>query len=122
MVQLVINILLALNALEAKKIAKFEHRCNEFHSDFVPLALETDGGTSERYEKLLERLTSKAALTIFHTLSCLITGRKEFLLYFKLALFPSSLRLIVAILILEQKHCCVIMIWNVLSMKYFSNQ
>ena len=26
----------ALNALEADKIAKFEHRCNEFHSDVVP--------------------------------------------------------------------------------------
>ena len=51
----------AFNALEANKIAKFEHRCNEFHSDFVPLALETYGGTSERFEKLLERLTSKAA-------------------------------------------------------------
>ena len=49
------------NSLEAKKIAKFEHRCNEFHSDFVPLALETYGGTSERFEKLLERLTFKAA-------------------------------------------------------------
>ena len=47
--------------LEANKIAKFEYRCNEFHSDFVPLALETYGGTSVRFEKLLERLTSKAA-------------------------------------------------------------
>ena len=28
----------ALNSLEANKIAKLEHRCNEFHSDFVPLA------------------------------------------------------------------------------------
>ena len=51
----------ALNALETNKIAKFEHRCNEFHSDFVPLALETYGGPSEKIEKLLERLTSKAA-------------------------------------------------------------
>ena len=51
----------ALNALETNKIAKFEHRCNEFHSDFVPLALETYGGASEKFEKLLERLTSKAA-------------------------------------------------------------
>ena len=51
----------ALNALEANKIAKFEHRCNEFHSDFVPLALESYGGASESFEKLLERLTSKAA-------------------------------------------------------------
>ena len=51
----------ALNALEANKFAKFEHICNEFHSDFVPLALETYGGASERFEKLLERLTSKAA-------------------------------------------------------------
>ena len=45
----------ALNSVEANKIAKFEHRCNEFHGDFVPLALETHGGTSERFEKLLER-------------------------------------------------------------------
>ena len=51
----------ALNSLEANKIAKFEHRCNEFHSDFVPLAMETYGGTSEKFEKLLERITSKAA-------------------------------------------------------------
>ena len=51
----------ALNSLEANKIAKFEHRCSEFHSDFVPLALETFGGAPERFEKLLERLTSKAA-------------------------------------------------------------
>ena len=50
-----------LNALEANKIVKIEHRCDEFHSDIVPLALETYGGASERFEKLLERLTSKAA-------------------------------------------------------------
>ena len=43
----------ALNSLETNKIAKFEHRCNEFHGDFVPLALETYGGTSEKFEKLL---------------------------------------------------------------------
>ena len=35
-----------LNSLEANKIANFEHRCNEF--------LETYGGTSEKFEKLLE--------------------------------------------------------------------
>ena len=51
----------ALNSLEANKIAKFEHRCNEFHGDLVPLAMETYGGTSEKFEKLLERITSKAA-------------------------------------------------------------
>ena len=27
----------ALSVLEANKIAKYEHRCNLFHSDFVPL-------------------------------------------------------------------------------------
>ena len=51
----------ALSVLEANKIAKFEHRCNLFHSDFVPLALETYGGTSEKYDKLIEKLSSKAA-------------------------------------------------------------
>ena len=113
----------ALNALEANKIAKFEHRCNEFHSDFVPLALETYGGTSERFEKVLEKLTSKAAE--FNNIPypiLLTTGRKVFLLHFKLAMCPSCLKLIVASLILEQKHCCAIMIGNVLSIKCFSNQ
>ena len=38
----------ALKHLEDLKIAKFEQRCNEFNSDFVPLALETYGGTSEK--------------------------------------------------------------------------
>ena len=101
----------ALNALETNKIAKFEHRCNEFHSDFVPLALETYGGASEKFEKLLERLTSKAAE--FNNIPypiCLIIGRKEFLLCFKLVMFPSSLRLIVASLILERRLYNVIMI------------
>ena len=51
----------ALNSLEANKIAKFERRCHEFNSDFVPLALETYGGTSEKFDKLLEKLASKAA-------------------------------------------------------------
>ena len=51
----------ALNSLEANKIAKFERRCHEFDSDFVPLALETYGGTSEKFDKLLEKLASKAA-------------------------------------------------------------
>ena len=51
----------ALNSLEANKIAKFERRCHEFDSDFVPLALETYGGTSEKFDKLLEKLSSKAA-------------------------------------------------------------
>ena len=51
----------ALKHLEALKITKFEHRCNAFNSDFVPQAFETCGGTSERFEKLIERLSSKAA-------------------------------------------------------------
>ena len=51
----------ALSVLEANKIAKFEHRCNLFDSDFVPLALETYGGTSEKFDKLIEKLSSKAA-------------------------------------------------------------
>ena len=36
-------------------------RCNAFDSDFVALAFETYGGTSERFEKLIERISSKAA-------------------------------------------------------------
>ena len=68
----------ALNSLEAIMIAKFERRCHEFDSDFVPLALETYGGTSEKFDKLLEKLSSKAAnSTISPTLFCLITGRKN---------------------------------------------
>ena len=51
----------ALKHLEDLKIAKFEQRCNEFNSDFVPLALETYGGTSEKFDKLIENLSSKAA-------------------------------------------------------------
>ena len=47
--------------LETNKIAIFEHRCNLFHSDFVPLALETYGGTSEKFDKLIEKLPSEAA-------------------------------------------------------------
>ena len=50
----------ALKHLEALKITKFEHRCNAFYSDFMPLAFETFGGSSERFEKLIERLSSKA--------------------------------------------------------------
>ena len=38
------------------KLAQFEHRCNLFDSDFVPLALETYGGTSEKFDKLIEKL------------------------------------------------------------------
>ena len=51
----------ALKHLEAPKITKFEHRCNALNSDFMPLAFETYGGTSKRFEKLIERLSSKAA-------------------------------------------------------------
>ena len=48
----------ALSVLDANnKIVKFEHRCNLFHSDFVPLALETYGGTSEKIDKLIEKLS-----------------------------------------------------------------
>ena len=36
-------------------------RCNEFNNDFVPLALETYGGTSEKFDKLFEKLSSKTA-------------------------------------------------------------
>ena len=50
-----------MNSLEANKIAKIERRCHEIDSDFVPLALETYGGTSEKFDKLLEKLSSKAA-------------------------------------------------------------
>ena len=67
----------ALNSLEANKIAKFERRCHEFHSDFVPLALETYGGTSEKFDKLLEKLSSKQPHpTISPTLFCLIISMK----------------------------------------------
>ena len=63
---------------EDNYIVKFESRCHEFDSDFVPLALETFDGTSEKFDKLLEKLSSKAAeSTISPTLFCLITGRKE---------------------------------------------
>ena len=51
----------ALNHLEDLKIAKFEQRCNEYNSDFVPLALETYVGTSEKFDKLIGKLSSKAA-------------------------------------------------------------
>ena len=51
----------ALKHLEALKITKSEDRCNAFNSDVVPLAFETYGGTSERFEKLIDRLSSKAA-------------------------------------------------------------
>ena len=47
----------ALSVLEANKIAKFEHRLHLFHSDFVPLALETYGGTSGKFDKLIEKAT-----------------------------------------------------------------
>ena len=50
-----------LNVSYNNKIAKFEHKCNLFHSDYVPLALETYGGTLEKFDKLIERLSSKAA-------------------------------------------------------------
>ena len=42
-------------------IAKFERKCHEFDSDFVPLALETYGGKSEKFDKLLDKLSSTAA-------------------------------------------------------------
>ena len=103
----------ASNSLEANKIAKCEHRCNEFHSDFVPLALETYGGTSEKIEKLLERIISEAAEfnnTPYNTLSCLSIGRKESLLFFKLEMFQSFQRLTVAYLTLERRPYNVIMI------------
>ena len=66
----------ALSVLEANKIAKCEHRCNLFHSDFVPLALETYGGTSEKFENylknyLLKQLSSIRSLILF----CLTIGR-----------------------------------------------
>ena len=51
----------ALKHLEDLKIAKFEQRCNAFNSDFVPLALDTYGGISEKFDKLIEKLSSKAA-------------------------------------------------------------
>ena len=44
-----------------------------------------------------------------------------YILCFKLAMFLSSQKHIVASLILEQKHYNVIMIWNVLLIKRFSN-
>ena len=48
----------ALKHLEALKITKFEHGCNAFNSNFVPLAFETYGGISERFEKLIEKISS----------------------------------------------------------------
>ena len=101
--------------------SNYEHRCNAFDSDFVPLAFETYGGTSERFEKLIERISSKAAefnnipypillnywkkrISIFPILSCLTIGRKESQLPYKLAMYPSYLKLIGAYSTLEQKQ------------------
>ena len=49
----------ALNSIEANNIAKFERRCHKLHSDFVSLALETYGGASEKFDKLLEKYVPK---------------------------------------------------------------
>ena len=69
----------ALNSLELTRLQSSSmHRCNEFHSDFVPLALKTFGGTSEKFDKLLEKLSSKAPnSTISPTLFCLIAYWKK---------------------------------------------
>ena len=74
--------------------------------------METYGGTSEKFEKLLERITSKAAefINIPYTRSCLTIGRKESLLFFKLEMFPSFQRPTVAYSTLERRLYNVIMI------------
>ena len=104
--------LIIMKHLEDLKIAKFEQRCNEFNSDFVPLALETYGGTSEKFEKL----SSKAA--VFHIQSYSITGRKGSLLFYKSVMFLLFVKLIVVSLILEQTEYSVIMIWNELLISF----
>ena len=101
----------ALNSLKANKIAKFEHRCKEFHSDFVPLALETYCGNRKKLRNYLkEYLPKQPNSIIFHTLSCLTIGRKESLLFFKLEMFPSFQRPTVAYSTLERRLYNVIMI------------
>ena len=67
----------ALKHLEDLKIAKFEQRYNEFNSDFVPLALETYGGTSEKFDKLIENLRKQLSSIVFHIQFYSITGRKD---------------------------------------------
>ena len=53
--------------------------------DFVPLALETYGGTSEKFDKLIEKLSSKAAeFNKILILFCLTIARNEFQLIFNL--------------------------------------
>ena len=110
----------ALKHLEELKIAKFEQRCNEFNSDFAPLALETYGGTSEKFDKLIEKLSSKAAEfnNIPYISNFTTTGRKGSLLFYKLVTFLLFLKLIVVSLILEQTDHSVIMIWNELLIRF----
>ena len=98
----------ALKHLEDLKITKFEQRYN----DYVPLALETYGGTSEKFDKLIENLRKQLSSIIFHIQFYSITGRKGSLLFYKLVMFLLFLKLIVVSLILEQTDYSVIMIWN----------
>ena len=112
----------ALNSLKANKIAKFERRCNEFHSHFVQLALETYGGTSEKFDKLLEKLSSKAAE--FNNIPYPILlhyWKKRISTALQIGNVLSSQKHVVASLILEQKYCNVIMI-TLLLIECLSNQ
>ena len=109
----------ALKHLEDLKIAKFEQRCNEFNSDFVPLALETYGGTSEKFDKLIEKLSSKAAEFNNIPYPILLNyWKKGSLLFYKLVMFLLFRKLTVVSLILEQTDCSVIMIWNELLIRF----
>ena len=73
----------ALKHLEDLKIAKFEQRCNEFNSDFMPLAPKTYGGTSEKFDKLIEKLSSKAAEFINIPHPILLNFWKKSFYYFR---------------------------------------
>ena len=84
---------------------------NLFHGDFVPLALVNYGGTSEKFEKLLEKITSKAAEFNNIPYPILLNyWKKRISAVFNLEMFSSFQRLTVAYSTLERRLYNVIMI------------
>ena len=94
--------------------------CHEFDSDIVPLALETYGGTSEKFDKLLEKLSSNGAEFNNIPYPILLNyWKKRISTVLQIGNVSVNSEACRRLFILEQKHCNVIMIWNVLLIKRF---
>ena len=68
---------LAIDSREEDKMKKYEERCRQIDSKFMPLAFEIYGSCSKNFEKLLSKIVHQASQLNHIPYSCLLSYWKK---------------------------------------------